>query len=192
MKLINIILGITGLQASGSGNPMHQPSMTTVAPKTPYFLPSIRQQYREEEVAYESVPVLAPLRRHSRDRNNTEAFRWNHGRICDQDYCDQECDSNYSQANECVDVYSQPADRLCYDEEKYEHPVYYEPGESRVSRDRLYQAPGDSVFGSDSGYSQHTSSTIETATSDTKEKSKSGYRRDKRNSVHRSIEYIVS
>ncbi|XP_047371443.1 uncharacterized protein LOC124957931 isoform X1 [Vespa velutina] len=92
------------------------------------------------------------------------------------------------------DTYSQPTDRL-YNEDKYTQPVYYAPRDNdQVSTGRLYQGQPDSSFGSDSGYSHHTSGT--TGTSGTRgSNSRTNHRKDKhRNShhSHHSADYIVS
>ncbi|XP_015176541.1 PREDICTED: uncharacterized protein LOC107066435 isoform X2 [Polistes dominula] len=99
--------------------------------------------------------------------------------------------------NYSSDTYSQPTDRLYVnnDDNKYTQPVYYATRDNdQMSSGRLYQGQPDSSFGSDSGYSHHTSGT--TGTTGTRgSNSRTNHRKDKhRNShhSHHSNDYIVS
>ncbi|KAI4495455.1 hypothetical protein M0802_008669 [Mischocyttarus mexicanus] len=93
------------------------------------------------------------------------------------------------------DTYSQPTDRL-YNEDKYTQPVYYAPRDNdQISSGRLYQGQPDSSFGSDSGYSHHTSGTTGTSGTRGSNSRTTNHRKDKhRNShhSHHSADYIVS
>ena len=115
---------------------------------------------------YKSVPVLESL------QQNIKSPRYS------QEYCEfnnRESELIYSQKN---NYRERPGGR--FEEENYEH---YE-----MSRYKLYQIPAESTFGSDSGYSQHTSSSAENSV--ISENKVLGKRKDNKN-LHRSIEYMV-
>ncbi|EZA46908.1 hypothetical protein X777_00496 [Ooceraea biroi] len=182
------------------------------------------QAPRLEENPYESVPVLGPLHRYSsqtrnggkeRARTNKSADKYSKYLSSQQQQQQQQYTAGdyyglqsgqsdvmtplYTQVGgEYSDTYSQPTDRL-FGDDKYSQPVYY-ANSTRDSVDqvantgRLYQGQPDSSFGSDSGYSHHTSGT--TGTTGTRgSNSRTNLRRDKhRNShhSHHSADYIVS
>lgn len=200
--------------ARTSNNNQRQQSVPSVAHRLPYFVPPLpaAQAPRLEENPYESVPVLGPLHRYSsQNRSSKERSR---SKSSDKykylsaqqqyggDYYGLQGQSDataplYSQVvGEYSDTYSQPNDRL-FNDDKYSQPVYYtttrDPDQTTTTG-RLYQGQPDSSFGSDSGYSHHTSGT--TGTNGTRgSNSRTNHRRDKhRNShqSHHSADYIVS
>ncbi|GAB1862723.1 hypothetical protein CAJAP_03802 [Camponotus japonicus] len=181
------------------------------------------QAPRLEENPYESVPVLGPLHRYSsQNRSSKErssrsikssgSDKYKYLSSSQQpqqqyggDYYGLQSQSDvttplYTQVGgEYSDTYSQPTDRL-FGDDKYSQPVYYTNSTRDAACDqvtttgRLYQGQPDSSFGSDSGYSHHTSGT--TGTSGTRgSNSRTNHRRDKhRNShhSHHSADYIMS
>jgi hypothetical protein len=190
-----------------------------VAHRLPYFVPPLpaAQAPRLEENPYESVPVLGPLHRYSnqnrngKDRSRSGSVKSGSDKykyLSSQqqyggDYYGLQGQSDvtaplYTQVGgEYSDTYSQPSDRL-FGDDKYSQPVYYTNSTTRDSAcdqvattGRLYQGQPDSSFGSDSGYSHHTTGTNGTRGSN----SRTNHRRDKhRNShhSHHSADYIVS
>lgn len=203
--------GVAGVRTITS---QRQKSVPSVAHRLPYFvppMPAVVRPRRHEENPYESVPVLGPLQHYtSQSRggtNNKEKSRKStmeryakYSQYGPSEYYgihqDQENPTAvYTQVGgEYSDTYSQPTDRL-YNEEKYAQPVYYTPRDpDQISSGRLYQGQPDSSFGSDSGYSHHTSGT--TGTNGTRGSiQRNNYRKDNhRNShhSHHSTDYIVS
>lgn len=189
-----------------------------MAHRLPYFVPPlpIAQAPRLEENPYESVPVLGPLHRYSSQNRSSKGTRSNksgdkYKYLSPQqqqqyggDYYGLQGQSDitaplYTQVGgEYSDTYSQPNDRL-FGDDKYSQPVYYTNTRDtdQVTAGRLYQGQPDSSFGSDSGYSHHTSGTTgTTGTNGTRgSNSRTNHRRDKhRNShhSHHSADYIVS
>ncbi|EGI66792.1 hypothetical protein G5I_04597 [Acromyrmex echinatior] len=207
---------------TGNGSTQRQQSVPSVAHRLPYFVPPLpaAQAPRLEENPYESVPVLGPLHRYSsQNRSNKERSR--NGKSGNDKYKYLSSQQQYSGdyyglqgqsdvttplytqvGGEYSDTYSQPTDRL-FGDDKYSQPVYYTNSTRDSACDqvtnagRLYQGQPDSSFGSDSGYSHHTSGTTgTTGTSGTRgSNSRTNHRRDKqRNShhSHHSADYIVS
>lgn len=182
-----------------------------MAHRLPYFVPPMpaARARRLEENPYESVPVLGPLQHYSSQNrsNNKEKSRKGtaeryakYPQYAPGEYYglhqDQENPAPvYTQVgSEYSDTYSHPTDRL-YNEEKYAQPIYYTPRDpDQISSGRLYQGQPDSSFGSDSGYSHHTTGT--TGTNGTRGSiTRNNYRKDNhRNShhSHHSADYIVS
>ncbi|KAK2578958.1 hypothetical protein KPH14_011162 [Odynerus spinipes] len=214
LQLYPSVAGVAGSRTNSSSQRQQQ-SVPSVAHRLPYFvppMPAAAQALRLEENPYESVPVLGPLHRYStQNRNNKERSRKSNekykygcgtggGNQYNANYYglqNQETTPVYTQVGGDAyssDTYSQPTDRL-YNEDKYTQPVYYAPRDNdQISSGRLYQGQPDSSFGSDSGYSHHTSGT--TGTSGTRgSNSRTNHRKDKhRNShhSHHSADYIVS
>ncbi|XP_012275794.1 uncharacterized protein LOC105697237 [Orussus abietinus] len=204
LQLYPSVAGVAG--ARNSTNPRQQ-SVPSVAHRLPYFVPPLpaAQALRVEENPYESVPVLGPLHHYSavQNRNGKEKIRkaekYNKYPQYGNEFYGlrggQDGGPVYAQVkDEYSDAYSQPTDRL-YNEDKYSQPVYYGPRDTdHMSSGRLYQGQPDSSFGSDSGYSHHTSGT--TGTSGTRgSSSRTNHRKDKhRNSHHsqHSADYVVS
>ncbi|XP_043460716.1 uncharacterized protein LOC122497567 isoform X2 [Leptopilina heterotoma] len=196
------VAGVAGVRTSN--NSQRQQSVPSVAHRLPYFVPPMpaAQTLRVKENPYETVPVLGPLQHYSSQGRSNKDKSW---KVNDKykysqygtDYFGLQTQENapvYTQVSEYTDTYSQPTDRL-YNEDKYSQPVYYTPRDpDQVSSGRLYQGQPDSSFGSDSGYSHHTSGT--TGTTGTRgSTSKTNHRKDKhRNShhSHHSADYIVS
>lgn len=189
-----------------------------MAHRLPYFVPPLpaAQAPRLEENPYESVPVLGQLHRYSnqnrsgKDRSRSGSVKSSNDKykyLSQQQYAGDyyglqgQSDATaplYTQVGgEYSDTYSQPSDRL-FGDDKYSQPVYYTNSTTRDSAcdqvtttGRLYQGQPDSSFGSDSGYSHHTTGTNGTRGSN----SRTNHRRDKhRNShhSHHSADYIMS
>ncbi|XP_032676949.1 uncharacterized protein LOC116846782 [Odontomachus brunneus] len=215
LQLYPSVAGVAGARTSNSTQ--RQQSVPSVAHRLPYFVPPLpaAQAPRLEENPYESVPVLGQLHRYSsQNRSGKERSRSKSGDkykyLSSQQQQQQQYSGDfyglqgqsdataplYTQVGgEYSDTYSQPSDRL-FGDDKYSQPVYYSNtrDSDQVSAGRLYQGQPDSSFGSDSGYSHHTSGT--TGTSGTRgSNSRTNHRRDKhRNShhSHHSADYIVS
>ncbi|KYM96505.1 hypothetical protein ALC62_12872 [Cyphomyrmex costatus] len=220
LQLYPSVAGVAGTR-TGNGSTQRQQSVPSVAHRLPYFVPPLpaAQAPRLEENPYESVPVLGPLHRYStqnrsnkdRSRNgksNNDKYKYLSSQQYGGDYYGLQGQSDvttplYTQVGgEYSDTYSQPTDRL-FGDDKYSQPVYYTNSTRDSACDqvtnagRLYQGQPDSSFGSDSGYSHHTSGTTgTTGTTGTRgSNSRTNHRRDKqRNShhSHHSAEYIVS
>lgn len=131
------------------------------------------------------MPVLESLHQNSHDIEN---FTWRSNQFprYSQDYCHLNCpetESTYSQGSKHRKKYNQSEHE---DEIKYKQSGYFGSEEAQMSKYRLYQTRTESIFGSDSGYSQHTSSTAENSVISDAEVAK---KKDMEN-VHRSIEYI--
>lgn len=207
-----VMLPGVGNRSNGNGG-QRQQSVPSVAHRLPYILPPMSHGQagpRLEENPYESVPVLEPLQRYtSQGRANKDASTWKSSgkkHKCPPpqygpDYYElrgQEGAPMYTQVADYADTYARPTDRLQYEDSKYSHPVYYVPGDSeQASTGRLlYQAQPDSSFGSDSGYSHHTSGTTGTSGTGTRSSnSRTEHRKDKhRNFSHHShsADFIVS
>ncbi|XP_024879535.1 uncharacterized protein LOC112459588 isoform X2 [Temnothorax curvispinosus] len=221
LQLYPSVAGVAGAR-TGTGSTQRQQSVPSVAHRLPYFVPPLpaAQPPRLEENPYESVPVLGPLHRYS-SQNRSGKERSRNGKTGNDkykylsshqpygaDYYGLQNQSDvttplYTQVGgEYSDTYSQPTDRL-FGDDKYSQPVYYTNSTRDSACDqvtnagRLYQGQPDSSFGSDSGYSHHTSGTTgTTGTSGTRgSNSRTNHRRDKqRNShhSHHSADYIVS
>ncbi|XP_014481828.1 PREDICTED: uncharacterized protein LOC106748114 [Dinoponera quadriceps] len=217
--LLQLYPSVAGVAGARTGNStQRQQSVPSVAHRLPYFVPPLpaAQAPRLEENPYESVPVLGPLHRYSsQNKNGKERSRSKSGDkykylSSSQQQQQQQYSGDYyglqgqpdvtaplytQVGGEYSDTYSQPNDRL-FGDDKYSQPVYYSNtrDSDQVSAGRLYQGQPDSSFGSDSGYSHHTSGT--TGTSGTRgSNSRTNHRRDKhRNShhSHHSADYIVS
>lgn len=194
-----LFIGVAGSRPS---NGQRQQSVPSVAHRLPYFVPQLpaAQAMKVEENPYETVPVLGPLHRYttlgrnvsnSKDRVKCSRFSSEYYGIQNQEV--HPGGPVYTQVGgDYSDAYSQPTDRL-YLEDKYSQPVYYTAREpDHISSGRLYQGQPDSSFGSDSGYSHHTSGT--TGTTGTRgSSSRANHRKDKqhRNS-HHSMDYVIS
>ncbi|XP_051166614.1 uncharacterized protein LOC127284934 isoform X2 [Leptopilina boulardi] len=215
------VAGVAGVRTSNNNNnnnsnnsssSQRQQSVPSVAHRLPYFvppMPAAQSQLRvNKENPYESVPVLGPLQHYSsqgRSNNKDKSSNWKQANKYSSQYgtdyfglhhqTQENSHPVYTQVAEYTDTYSQPTDRL-YNEDKYSQPVYYtaRDPDQVSSGGRLYQGQPDSSFGSDSGYSHHTSGT--TGTTGTRgSTSKTNHRKDKhRNShhSHHSADYIVS
>ncbi|XP_015591252.1 uncharacterized protein LOC107265882 [Cephus cinctus] len=202
--LLQLYPSVAGVAGARAMNNQRQQSVPSVAHRLPYFVPPMpaAQALRVEENPYESVPVLGPLHHYStQGRSNKDKSRkgdkYKYNNYGPEYYGLQSQDNVpvYTQVGgEYSDTYSQPNDRL-YTEDKYSQPVYYTPRDpDQISSGRLYQGQPDSSFGSDSGYSHHTTGT--TGTTGTRgSNSRANHRKDKhRNShhSHHSADYIVS
>ncbi|XP_066595018.1 uncharacterized protein pxb [Prorops nasuta] len=201
--LLQLNRSVAGVAGARTSNNVRQQSVPSVAHRLPYFVPPMpaTQALRVEENPYESVPVLGQLHRYStqnrsnkeKSRNNKEKFsKYSHYGTEYYGLQNQEGSTPvYSHANdEYSDAYAQPTDRL-YNEDKYAQPIYYEQRDPEQATGKLYQGQPDSSFGSDSGYSHHTTGTSGTRGSN----SRTNHRKDKhRNShhSHQSTDYIVS
>ncbi|CAD1478274.1 unnamed protein product [Heterotrigona itama] len=204
--LLQLYPSVAGVAGTRSNSNQRQQSVPSVAHRLPYFVPPMpaTQALRVEENPYESVPVLGPLHHYSsQSRSNKERSRksndkYKYSAQYGAEYYglqNQDTAPVYTQVGgEYSDTYSQPTDRL-YNEDKYTQPVYYATRDSdQISSGRLYQGQPDSSFGSDSGYSHHTSGTTGT-TGTRSSNSRTNHRKDKhRNShhSHHSADYIVS
>lgn len=191
-----------GVAGSRPSNGQRQQSVPSVAHRLPYFVPQLpaAQAIKVEENPYETVPVLGPLHRYTTLSNSRGGPGTKDRSKCGSRYNgeyyglqNQDLHSSggpvYTQVGgDYSDAYSQPTDRL-YHDEKYSQPVYYTPREpEHVSAGRLYQGQPDSSFGSDSGYSHHTSGTTGTRGSN----SRANHRKDKHRNSHHSMDYVVS
>lgn len=208
MRGLNPFPWISGVAGTRSNSNQRQQSVPSVAHRLPYFVPPMpaTQALRVEENPYESVPVLGPLHHYSsqsrggakeRCRKSNDKYKYAAQYGGSEYYGLQNQDNApvYTQVgSEYSDTYSQPTDRL-YNEDKYTQPVYYAPRDTeQITSGRLYQGQPDSSFGSDSGYSHHTSGTTGT-TGTRSSNSRTNHRKDKhRNShhSHHSADYIVS
>ncbi|XP_060826053.1 uncharacterized protein LOC132912565 [Bombus pascuorum] len=204
--LLQLYPSVAGVAGNRSNSNQRQQSVPSVAHRLPYFVPPMpaTQALRVEENPYESVPVLGPLHHYSsQSRSNKERSRksndkYKYSAQYGAEYYgpqNQDTAAVYTQVGgEYSDTYSQPTDRL-YNDDKYTQPVYYAARDSnQISSGRLYQGQPDSSFGSDSGYSHHTSGTTGT-TGTRSSNSRTNHRKDKhRNShhSHHSADYIVS
>ncbi|XP_046741074.1 uncharacterized protein LOC124408281 [Diprion similis] len=202
LQLYPSVAGVAGSRPSNGQR--QQQSVPSVAHRLPYFVPQLpaAQVLKVEENPYETVPVLGPLHRYTtlgrsggrqQDRGvKCPRYTSEYYGLQNQEVLPGAGGPVYTQVGGDYSDYSQPTDRL-YLEEKYAQPVYYTPREpDHVSSGRLYQGQPDSSFGSDSGYSHHTSGT--TGTTGTRgSSSRVNHRKDKqhRNS-HHSIDYVVS
>nr|XP_031825286.1 uncharacterized protein LOC116423807 isoform X2 [Nomia melanderi] len=204
--LLQLYPSVAGVAGTRTNSNQRQQSVPSVAHRLPYFVPPMpaTQALRVEENPYESVPVLGPLHHYSsqnrsnKDRSRKSNDKYKYSAQYSADYYglqSQEPAPVYTQVGgEYSDTYSQPTDRL-YNEDKYTQPVYYGPRDGdQITSGRLYQGQPDSSFGSDSGYSHHTSGTTGT-TGTRSSNSRTNHRKDKhRNShhSHHSADYIVS
>ncbi|XP_063985293.1 uncharacterized protein LOC135166696 [Diachasmimorpha longicaudata] len=177
--LLQLYPNVAGVAGSRTSTSQRQKSVPSVAHKLPYFVPQIpvTQSVRVDENPYESVPVLGPLHHYtnqSKPNNKDKSRSANCTRErypkCSQygsEYFDLRNQDNtppiYTQVDgDYSDSYAQPADRI-YTDDKYEQPVYYmSRNNDQMTSGRLYQGLPDSSFGSDSGYSHHTSGTTGT------------------------------
>ncbi|CAK9808769.1 hypothetical protein ANTPLA_LOCUS5906 [Anthophora plagiata] len=204
--LLQLYPSVAGVAGTRSNSNQRQQSVPSVAHRLPYFVPPMpaTQALRVEENPYESVPVLGPLHHYSsqtrsnkiRTRKSNDKYKYT-AQYGAEYYGlpNQESAPVYTQVGgEYSDTYSQPTDRL-YNEDKYTQPVYYASRDTeQITSGRLYQGQPDSSFGSDSGYSHHTSDTTGT-TGTRSSNSRTNHRKDKhRNShhSHHSADYIVS
>ncbi|XP_048504919.1 uncharacterized protein LOC105687007 isoform X2 [Athalia rosae] len=201
--LLQFYPSVAGVAGTRPSNGQRQQTVPSVAHRLPYFMPQLpaAQALKVEENPYESVPVLGPLHRYTtlgrsgglpKDRSKCSRYNSEYYGLQNQDIHPGSGGPVYTQVGgDYSDAYSQPTDRL-YVEDKYSQPVYYTAREpDQISSGRLYQGQPDSSFGSDSGYSHHTSGTTGT-TGTRNSSSRANHRKDKHRNSHHSIDYVVS
>ncbi|CAG5107063.1 Protein of unknown function [Cotesia congregata] len=179
--LLQFYPNVPGIAGTKTNSSQRTKPAVTVAHKFPYYVPQMPPQFhslnreinnKEEENPYESVPVLGPLHNYSsqsktnpKDKSSSKVSTVN-----DYDKYPQYGSEYFGLHNQVVtpiytqvgndysDTYAQPTDKLYYSDDRYAQPVYFTSRDpEQTSAGKLYQGQPDSSFGSDSGYSHHTS-----------------------------------
>ncbi|KAK0183112.1 hypothetical protein PV327_001182 [Microctonus hyperodae] len=212
LHLYPSVAGIAGMKPNVC---QRQKSATSGTQKLPYFVPSmpaIQTFKRDDENPYESVPVLGSLHHYSnknrtnnkeKSRNTSTTERYDHYSQYSSEYFGMSNQNKttpvYTQVgSDYSDTYAQPTDKLYHNDDKYAQPVYYTSRDpDQLPSGKLYQGQPDSSFGSDSGYSHHTSGGTNNCTTGIRNNatSKANHRKDKHrnsNNSQHSVEFIFS
>ncbi|XP_057336885.1 uncharacterized protein LOC130675321 isoform X2 [Microplitis mediator] len=219
--LLHFYPNVPGIAGTKNNSSQRTKPAVTVAHKLPYYVPQMPPQFhtinkeiinKEEENPYESVPVLGPLHNYS-NQNKTNSKDKSSNKVPTVDdynkypqYAseyfglhNQVVTPIYTQVgNDYSDTYTQPTDKLYYSDDRYAQPVYFTSRDpDKTSAGKLYQGQPDSSFGSDSGYSHHTSggTTIYNNGGTRSSITRTNHRKDKHrnsNHSHHSVDFIFS